>query len=282
MKSGVHMTNSFTIESINSFAVNANKLNIKSTAPSRFSAPHIHDTCEIYVNLTGNVSFVVEKNIYTIQPGDIIITKPYEYHCCIYNDNSDHLHYWIMFSPNENPELFDFFLKRKRGKDNLIRLPEDIRKNFIDMCEKITTSKPDDSLATASLFFSILSCIENGMLQYNISEANTNIPQSLKSILNHINKNFASIKNINALATNFNISIATLERHFKKHLAMTPKRYLEDKKLSNACMLLRQDLSVTEACFESGFDDYSHFIRIFKKNFQTTPLKYKKNILNLK
>ena len=76
------------------------------------------------------------------------------------------------------------------------------------------------------------------------------------------------------------ISITTLERYFKKYLSMTPKRYLEDRKLSQACMLLRQNYSVTDACYESGFDDYSHFIAIFKKNFGITPLKYKKNILN--
>ena len=124
----------------------------------------------------------------------------------------------------------------------------------------------------------MLSYIEQGLEKYNVSDMNHNMPQNINNILNHINKNYASIKNINALAAEFNISITTLERYFKKHLSITPKRYLEDKKLSNACLMLRQNFSVTEACFESGFDDYSHFIAIFKKNFNTTPLKYKKNI----
>ena len=57
---------------------------------------------------------------------------------------------------------------------------------------------------------------------------------------------------------------------------MTPKRYLEDKKLQKACILLKEQRKVIEACFESGFSDYSHFISIFKKNFNTTPMKYKK------
>ena len=102
------------------------------------------------------------------------------------------------------------------------------------------------------------------------------LPDNINEIIMYINKNFASLKNIHSLAETFHISITTLERYFKKYLSMTPKRYLEDKKLSHACYLLRRNLSVTEACFESGFDDYSHFITIFKKNFHTTPLKYKK------
>ena len=78
------MTNNLFLNTVSGFAVNANKLNITQDSPARYSPAHIHDLCEIYVNLSGNVSFVVERNLYKILPGDIIITKPYEYHHCVY------------------------------------------------------------------------------------------------------------------------------------------------------------------------------------------------------
>lgn len=274
------MTNNVQIGKLNPFSVNINKLNVTKNSPVRHSAPHIHDMCEIYVNLEGNVSFIVEKNIYAIKPGDIIIVKPYEYHHCIYHDDSDHLHYWIMFSADENPELFDFFINKSRGTDNLIRLPADILERFLALCEKMTMINPSYEISVLAVFFEIISHIAKGLDRYNVREANENLPQSVKDILSYINKNYDSIKNINELVSKLDISITTLERYFKKYLSMTPKRYLEDRKLSQACMLLRQNYSVTDACFESGFDDYSHFIAIFKKNFGITPLKYKKNILN--
>jgi len=270
------MTNEISIGKVSPFSVNVNKLNITKISPSRYSAPHIHDLCEIYVNLTGNVSFMVENSIYSLQPGDIIITKPYEYHHCIYNDDSDHLHYWFLFSPHENHELFDFFLERERGTNNLIRLPEEILDDFLALCEKITKINPTHRISCLYVFFEIISYIAKGLVKYNVQDENKGLPQNVKDILNYINENFTSIKNINELAATFYISITTLERYFKKYLSVTPKRYLEDKKLSYACMLLRQNCSVTEACYESGFDDYSHFITIFKKKFHTTPLKYKK------
>ncbi len=274
------MTNDIIIDAINPFSINANKLNVTKTSPTRLSAPHIHDLCEIYVNITGNVSFMVEKNIYSIEPGDIIITKPYEYHHCIYHDDSDHLHYWIMFSPHENPKLFDFFLERERGTGNHIRLTEERLENFLSLCERITRVNPAHRVSAVAAFFDIISCIARGHEKYNVQDVNKNLPQNVNDILNYINKNYSSIKNINQIASTFHISITTLERYFKKHLSITPRRYLEDKKLTHACMLLRQNFSVTDACFESGFDDYSHFIMIFKNRFSTTPLKYKKTILN--
>lgn len=271
------MTNDFIINEIKPFSVNVNKLNTTIKSPERYSAPHIHDLCEIYVNLSGNISFIVEKNIYEIRPGDIIITKPYEYHHCIYNDDSDHQHYWFLFSSDENPELFDFFLKRKRGSDNLIRLPKEISDQFLALCEKIINIDPMLRVSTTAIFFEIISHIARGLVKYNVQDVNKNLPKNTKEIIDYINKNFISIKSVNEIAAKFGVSITTLERYFKKHLSMTPKRYLEDKKLSRACLLLRSNHSVTEACFESGFDDYSHFITIFKKNFHTTPLQYKKS-----
>lgn len=274
------MTNDILIGKVNQFALNVNKLNTTKNSPERYSAPHIHDWCEIYVNLTGNVSFIVEKNIYSIKSGDIIITKPYEYHHCKYNDESDHKHYWITFSSYENPELFDFFLQRKRGTNNLIRLPKEILEKFLELCERLTKASSANPIQSMAVFFEIINYIANGLTKYNIQESNENLPHNISRILNYVNQNYRSIKNINEIADEFHVSITTLERYFKKYLSITPKRYLDDKKLSNACRLLRKNHSVTEACFESGFEDYSHFITIFKKNFGTTPLKYKKNITN--
>ncbi len=275
------MTNDISIVGVKPFSVISNKVNITKFSPSRHSAPHIHDSCEIYVNLTGNVNFIVEKNFYSVQPGDIVITKPYENHHCIYNDDSDHLHYWITFSCDENPELFDFFLERARGTDNLIRLPKEKLEKFLVLCEKITEINPNYHISTLSVFFEIISYIASGLSKYKVQDSNQNLPQNVSRILSYINQNYTSIKNINDLSSTLHISVSTLERYFKKHLNTTPKRYLEDKKLSNACILLSQNFSVTDACFGSGFEDYSHFIAIFKKHFHTTPLKYKKNLLNL-
>lgn len=173
------MTNNISIGKVNPFSVNINKLNITKASPSRYSPAHIHDLCEIYVNLTGNVSFIVENNIYAIQAGDIVITRPYEYHHCLYN--SDHLHYWFLFSPHENSELFNFFLEAERGTNNLIRLPEDILDEFLGLCDKITRINPSHQISCLYVFFEII-YISNGLAKYNVQDENKNLPQNVKNI----------------------------------------------------------------------------------------------------
>ena len=273
------MNINFVMGLVNPFFVNVSKMNVTASNAVRKTTPHIHEYCEIYVNVTGNVSFMIEKNLYSVKSGDIIITKPYEYHHCVYHDDSDHLHFWIMFSVDENPELFKFLTEKKLGRRNHIRLSEEKKQKFLAHCENLAKNSPDNRISQMAVFFKILSYIEEGMKKYEVSNKNVSLPKSLKDILDYINKNFASIHTVNEITEKFFISISTLERHFKQYLSMTPKRYLEDKKLQNACLLLRQNASVTDACFESGFDDYSHFITIFKKKFDVTPLKYKKAMM---
>ena len=40
---------------------------------------------------------------------------------------------------------------------------------------------------------------------------------------------------------------------------------------------LAEGASVTEACYESGFKDYAHFIKSFTKTFGCSPKQYGKN-----
>ena len=64
---------------------------------------------------------------------------------------------------------------------------------------------------------------------------------------------------------------------FRKYLKTSPKSYLETKRLAYSRILLRQGKSVVDACAESGFSDYSNYIRLFKRRFGITPNKYRDN-----
>lgn len=269
------MTNDFIFGAINPFSIIANKMTIDATE-GRHTMPHIHDVCEIYINISGNISFLAEQNIYRIKPGDIILAKPYEYHQCMYNDDSLHSFYWILFSVSENPGLFDFILNKKRGENNLIHLPEDITEKLTDACDKLTMQNQDDLFSLYTEFFKILSFVRQGLLNYTKPGNNEDFPREFLEILSYINKNYISLSGIREIADIFHISLSTIERMFKKYLSVTPRAYLYDRKYSNACNMLRNNKSATEACFQSGFADYSNFIQNFKKIYKITPAKFKK------
>jgi AraC-like DNA-binding protein len=65
-------------------------------------------------------------------------------------------------------------------------------------------------------------------------------------------------------------------RLFRKQMGITCSRYLSILRIRKAKELLRQtELSVTEICYEAGFNSLTHFERVFKKLEGTTPSAYR-------
>jgi AraC-like DNA-binding protein len=236
---------------------------------------HFHNSCEIYVNVSGNPQFMVENNIYDISRGDIIIVRPNMFHQCLFKSSCLHEHFCIWLeSPIESAVLDCFY---QDNICNLISLPDEEKERFLSLCYLLKEVKDDPHKKTKclSVLLDILSTIENFI---TIDTANTNsFPKIVIDSLNHINLNFKNIKSIKEIAEIYYVSQSTLDRAYKKHLNISPKKYLIIKKLLHAKELLENGTPTTTACFESGFNDCSYFTHIFKKHFHQTPSQVHKN-----
>lgn len=238
---------------------------------------HIHEECEIYINLSGDVSFMVEDTIYPISSGSVIVTRPYEYHHCIYNSYEKHEHFWILFSSFGNEKLLDLFFNRKSGQGNLLILEDDEKEKMIELCHLMCENENVSDITNTANFFTLISLLEKGK---NPVLKNNTSARDLKNVLNYISYNYINPMTIKEIATANNMSVNTLERKFLKSLKMTPSAYIKQKRLANAVRLLSEGESVTEASINSGFSDCSAFITLFKKQYGITPLKFKQKIEN--
>ena len=102
------------------------------------------------------------------------------------------------------------------------------------------------------------------------------MPNVLRAILSDMEKQFAQPIPLSSYAAAAGISISTMERLFRTVLQMTPGQYLHSRRMECAKVYLKNDKSVTDACFASGFRDYSHFIADFRKQTGMTPAQYRK------
>jgi AraC-like DNA-binding protein len=73
-----------------------------------------------------------------------------------------------------------------------------------------------------------------------------------------------------------NRSLSAFKRDFQKIFKTTPGKWLLEKRLNHAMNLLRNmDKTVSEAAFESGFENPSHFSRAFKERYGIAPAAMK-------
>ncbi len=78
---------------------------------------------------------------------------------------------------------------------------------------------------------------------------------------------------VNEIAYHLNMSPSNLIGIFKKKTGLTPKEYQKQLKLRLALNALKYK-SVSEVCYDLGFENVSYFIKIFKEIYGITPKQY--------
>lgn len=102
--------------------------------------------------------------------------------------------------------------------------------------------------------------------------------EELRRILRWTETHFTSRVNLEDAARTVGFTRNYFCTWFKEHTGMTYNRYLNHVRISNACRLLAQTGSISTACYESGFQDMSYFIQLFKRTQGVTPKTYLRNL----
>lgn len=75
-------------------------------------------------------------------------------------------------------------------------------------------------------------------------------------------------------------SLSSFKRDFTKEFKTTPGKWLTLKRLEYSKFLLETTaLNISEITHESGFENASHFIKLFKQHYTVSPLKFRKSLM---
>ena len=98
----------------------------------------------------------------------------------------------------------------------------------------------------------------------------------IQPAIDYIHKHYAKeLINAQYLAELCGISYDYLRQLFERFYGLTPIKYINELKLKRAKELLSSGMySVSEAAYNSGFSDLSHFSRFFKANVGVLPSEY--------
>jgi len=95
----------------------------------------------------------------------------------------------------------------------------------------------------------------------------------LRHFLEH---HYAQPWSVEDFAERFGLSVSTFKRECKNVLGMSPKRWINRRRLDSARQRLRSgSQSLTRIAMELGFADGSHFSRMFRKEFNCSPSAYR-------
>jgi AraC family transcriptional regulator len=98
-------------------------------------------------------------------------------------------------------------------------------------------------------------------------------------VLRYIQDNLSEPISVEQLSKKAYMSVSSFYREFKNEMGSSPNDYIIDERIKLAEKLLKQpNVSIKEACLQSGFNSFSYFSRIFKKRKNFSPSKYKERL----
>lgn len=96
------------------------------------------------------------------------------------------------------------------------------------------------------------------------------------SIYKYIHANYDKTPDVNEVAANVHLSTPAFCRYFKQQTRMTFTDFVNQYRITQAKTLLLKGLSVSETCYEVGFDSLSWFNKLFRKLTGENPSDFKK------
>lgn len=160
----------------------------------------------------------------------------------------------------------------------LLNSTEVLKAFFVSMYAYFSSSTaPDEALLELKFKELILNIAGNPQNMEAISYfcSLMSEPRSV-SLQRVMNDNYCFNLKLEQYAQLCNRSLSAFKRDFEKQFDRTPGKWLMEKRLQHARFLLcNRHKSVSEAAFESGFENQSHFSRAFKNRFGMSPAAVK-------
>ncbi len=101
--------------------------------------------------------------------------------------------------------------------------------------------------------------------------------QQFAAVIEHINRNYSQVIQVEELASLMYLSVNQFERKFKQVFQVSPIKFLTGYRVHRACYdLLHTDHTITQIAMRNGFYDHSHFIRHFRNAMGMTPNQYRR------
>lgn len=250
---------------------------------------HYHPEIELVFVNQGAGKRQIGSHISCYRDGDLILIGSNLPHCGLMDKNAGNKSQTVIHM-KEDFLGNDFFSIPEMAK---IQKLFDIAKNGIAFSGK-TKSKIGEKMEVMEYqtdfqrLLSILNILNELAIseEYTVLNAEGFAMQSevkdndrINVVFNHVKNNFQEDISLDEIADVVNMTVPSFCRYFKKITNKTFTQFVNEYRLAHASKLLAEKpLSITEVCYESGFNNFSHFNKSFKAFTGQNPSEYRNQL----
>lgn len=260
----------------------------RTETPYNMPSRHYHDLFEIYYLLDGERYYFIDDRTYYVKKGDVVIINKNILHKTNTTDRHAHERILLQFDTKlidefkENFNDIDLYYCFKT-KQNVYSLdPEEqlwIENHLFNILQE--KNKKDEGYFT---YIKIL-ILELLVFLTRIGKSATPYPntyldqthEKISEVASFINSHYNDELSLNKVAAHFSYSPTYLSKAFKKVTGFKFVEYKNHVRIKEASKLLQNSrLNITEIALQVGYNNLTHFGRIFKEITGYSPLEYRK------
>ena len=232
--------------------------------------PHIHTQLELIYLAEGSSIAHADNGGFLLEAGGLFLAFPNQIH--YYQDQSPIRAYMMIFSPY----LFADFEKifEKQVPVNAVLPAEKLPKDMKEQMEKILAIYRSDLPLKKVIIKGYLMAILAAILpEMPLTEVTAN-QDTVKSLLTFCIENYTEPLTLDTVSEQLHLSKYYICHIFKERMGMGFAEFLNGLRIANACRVMEQGSSITEAAYASGFSSIRTFNRVFSKSMGMSPSTY--------
>lgn len=248
---------------------------------------HFHSEYEIYYLFSGERNYFIKDRPYHILPGDLVLIGTNEVHKTSYVDGfANHERVVVYYEPEyfsaSSEEYRELLLSVFSQGYPLLRLNLQERLQveglLLSMLKELVEQPPGYGLHVRHMAGELLLFAARAVQRRDAipAEEPTPMEQKMTDIVRFINAHYQEPLDLDGLSARFYISKSHLSRVFKETTGFGFTEYVNITRIREAQRLLREtELSITEVSDQTGFDNFSHFGKMFKRLTGMAPRDYR-------
>lgn len=268
--------------------VNFNQIKLHDTKEE--SRKEAHDFWEFLYLESGKLNVLVDGELYTLSPGDLILYPPHSFHSVAMSESA--IATCISFSTN-SLALFPL-------TGRLLLLPADAQQKILDMItlkKKLFSSPPNASAnqgmtfrgmvlrkeANPSEIQKLANLLENFLLELSGTKSrddNKRFQESaFAAFTEYLKAHLDRSLSLDEICTDCAISTSYLQKLCRNHCGCGPITYFLSLKIGAAKQMMQEGtLNFTQIAEHLGFSSVHYFSKLFKSKTGMSPSEYQSSV----
>jgi AraC-like DNA-binding protein len=257
---------------------------------------HFHSEYQLFTVIKGTGTRFVGDHVSPFKKNDLVFTGPNLPH--LWQSDPEYFNsdkeFWTegiviyfhenfighdFLHKNETYKIKQLFLKAQRGMEITGQTAEEAQ----SFMQELLVLEDFERMLTLLKLLHLLSNASEYTLLANEGYSNLlkeTETDRMNNVHAYVMKNFREKITLDEVAAIANMSPTSFSRYFKMHANKTFSDFLTEIRIGYSCKLLvEKKISISEACYESGFNTLSNFNRQFKEVTHHSPLEYRKKYL---